>query len=160
MRKILSLVAALVLTGACARIEVVKATSENAALHGVRYYRPDLYVLVTASVGKDGKPTGTSDFKIVPLPNMNEEYIIHPVSGIGSSEMQPTLTDGWNLTALNAKQDSKIPELLGSIASLATAAGKFAAAAAAGAPLAPGLYRIEYEPDGHVEQLVPVRIAR
>src|SRR5258705_3246886 len=158
MRKILSMIAALLLMGACARIEVVKATPENAALHGVRYYRPDLYVLVTASVAKDGKPTGGSDFKIIPLPNTKEEYIIHPVSGLGSSDMQPTLTDGWNLTALNAKQDSKIPEVLESVASLATAAKGFAAAAKA--PLAPGLYRIKYGPDGHVDELVPVRIAQ
>jgi hypothetical protein len=156
MRKILSLIAALALTGACARIEVVKATSENASLHGIRYYRPDLYVLVTARVDKDGKPTGLSDFEIVPLPNTKEEYIIHPVSGLGSSEMQPTLKDGWNLTALNAKQDSKVPEVLGSIASLATAAKGFAAAEKS--PLASGLYRIKYDSDGHVAELVPVHI--
>ena len=159
MLRILLITLVVAFIPSCARIEVVKA-SFKPDLDGVHFYRPDLYLLVTAGVDKDGKLNGTNSIQIIPLPNTKEEYIIHPVSGLGTSEMQPTLTDGWNLTALDAKQDSKIPELITALSSLATSVTPKGIAPSGGVPAPPlrqGLYRIEYDASsGQVTKFVPV----
>jgi hypothetical protein len=116
-----------VLLSACAYIEIRPLTSkekqneaannEDAAdLNGVRFYRAVPHVLISQTT--DGLCTLT----VVQLPNYDKEYIIIPHRGIGIVTFNPTLADGWNLTAFSATVDSKVPETLTAIASLMTSA--------------------------------------
>jgi hypothetical protein len=52
------------------------------------------------------------------LPDKSEEYAITMSAGMGTAEMSPTLQDGWNLTALTGKADSKTAENITAIATL------------------------------------------
>jgi hypothetical protein len=92
----------------------------------------------------------------------------------GSSQLKPTLQDGWMLTSLDASSDTKTPETIGAIAELITAASNAAKSGAAGAGAAPpigqqalpgvsgvllpGLYEFEYDPMGNMMGIKPVTI--
>jgi hypothetical protein len=132
----------------CAKVEVVDVAT-HPTTDGIRFYRPDIYMLVTSQVDTSGKPTGGKDIKFIPLPNMKQEYAIRQASGIGTTEIKPVLTDGWNLTSLDATQDSKVPETISAVSSLLTAAAGIATAfhaqPGAAGPLQDGLYRLNFD---------------
>jgi hypothetical protein len=166
------LVAVLLLAG-CARIEIRPLTSEERAnegnpdkaskLNGVRFFRSSPYLLV-----RQTDTNGSCDVAIVYYQNVDEPYIIIPHWGIGSITYNPTLTDGWNLTGFSGTVDSKVPEMIGSVAGLMTAAVKAATPGArlqpeasttsvivldnteisVGQPLGPGMYKITFGKDG------------
>ena len=57
------------------------------------------------------------------LPDKSEEYAITMNSGLwGSVSANPSLQDGWNLTSLDAKADSKTAETLTAFAAALKAA--------------------------------------
>jgi hypothetical protein len=151
------LVAALVAISGCATVEVKKTTDADYK-DGLRFYRPDSYLLVT--VDKDGN----LQTAIVSLPNKKQEYVVRTKTGLGATEMTASLDGGWNLTQLGAKVDSKIPETITAVtgavtATLTAARGGVPAAAPRTAILEPGLYRIEFDKDtGTVSGLTKVTL--
>jgi hypothetical protein len=166
MRRIIIYLAIALMVGGCSRIEINK-TSDSTYSGGLRFYRPDLYLLVTQEITpesttktqtKDGSTTTTetksgettkTQTAIIALPNKNEEYVLKPVPRLGTVDLEATLTDGWNLTKLGAKVDTKIPEtitaLTGTLSAAAAAAVKGVRGVSVTKPLEPGLYRIEFE---------------
>ena len=120
---------------------------------GVRYYRPEPYLLVTreqsaAGAGNQrdagirrapppgGRPAPApapaaaepqTSMRIIWLPNRSEEYVIRVRPGIGTASLNVSLTDGWNLTGTNADLDSKTSEFITAISGLAATAGRLAA---------------------------------
>ena len=52
------------------------------------------------------------------LPDYNEEYSVQLKPGLGSGTLGFSLEDGWKLTSVNMSSDSKIPELISSLANL------------------------------------------
>ena len=134
--KLLSMLFLLVLLVACAEVMVKRVTPPNDAnTTGVRYYRPYPYLLVT----------NQSEYKVIYLPKMDEEYSVSTSPGFGSAGAACKLTDGWNLTEYSDKLDSKVPETINAVSGLL----KEAAAAAKGAiepkGLPPGLYRFDFD---------------
>src|SRR5208337_968560 len=132
MRKIIIYLAIALMVGGCSTIEINK-TSDSTYSGGLRFYRPDLYLLVTQEITpesttkttkdgsttttqtKDGSTTTTetksglttkTQTSIIALPNKNEEYVIKPVPRLGTVDLNATLKDGWNLTQLGAKIDT------------------------------------------------------
>lgn len=122
---------ALLLAG-CAH-PVVLPCPEPCAGDGLRFYRPDIYVLVA--------PDGT--WRTVPLPNYDQQFVLRVEGWLGDASLNPTLTDGWNFASMSSGTNND--------ATLAAVAG--AAGAAKGlmagalfphterAPMVPGLYR-------------------
>jgi hypothetical protein len=90
------------------------------------------------------------------LPDTSQEYIIIPHTGMGSLKVAPQLTQGWNLTAFDATADSKVAELVSSIAGLAGNIASAAIKPAAAKGLGPGLYRFEFGQDGKVNAIAEV----
>jgi len=119
---------------ACATVEIKKIT-DSTYTDGLRFYRPEPYLLVTKD--KDDK----LQTAVIYLPNKTQEYALRTIMGIGAIEMNATLTDGWNLTVIGAKIDSKVPETITAISGALSAAR----GAAATATLEPGLYRIAFD---------------
>ena len=81
-----------------------RARTEKSYKDGLMFYRPEPYPVVT-----------DKETDIVWLPNMNEEYVIRPKGGFGSSEISATIENGWNLTGFGLVWDSKVPETISSI---------------------------------------------
>ena len=138
MRKLYYSIAAFFLLTGCAGVEVNKLTAENPYQGGVRFYRPQVYLLVTKDL----------EYKTLVLPNMTEEYVVRVRPGIGAVKTSVNLTDGWNLSSVGAEVDSKVPE---TITALTGVAGMIMKAAVGGEPaekpaLKPGLYKIIYDP--------------
>jgi len=101
--------------------------------------------------------TTTCDAKLVMLPDKQEEYAITMNTGLwGSAEANPTLQDGWNLTSLSGKADSKTAETLASFASfikalpITPATAKLVNKPSAGrtVPACEGFYRLDYDQSG------------
>lgn len=126
----------------------VERTSNGTYTDGLRFYRPHPYLLVTE--GSDGIKS-----QIVYLPDKSQEYVVRQNVGIGSSDLSLTLENGWNLTALGHKLDTKVPETLTALAGLA----KLGAAAdiPPGTKSTPsakiGLYRVIFNDEGGVTGL-------
>lgn len=120
---------------ACAEVAVKRVTPNDINTPGVRYYRPYPYLLVN----------NQSEYKVIYLPKMDEEYSISTSPGFGSAGATCNLADGWNLTEYSDKLDSKVPETIDAVAGLL----KEAAAAAKGGVgvkgLPPGLYRFDFD---------------
>jgi hypothetical protein len=104
----------------------------------LRFYRPELYLLVT--MDKDGN----LQTSVISLPNKSEEYVIRPNVRFGSVEVNVTLESGWNLTQLGNKIDAKIPETITALTGTLHAAGGIAALRTS-LPFEPGLYQIEFD---------------
>jgi hypothetical protein len=121
--------------------------------------------------------TQTCDAKLVMLPDKREEYAITMNSGLwGSASANPTLQEGWNLTSLDGKADSKTSETLNSLASFIKAIptsggasreldgggrkGQKGVTRVAGCE---GLYRLNYDRNGNLVDMtyfrLPVRYA-
>jgi len=159
--------ALLVYAAGCASVEVVKITDANKnTAKGARFYRPYPYILVTKD--KDGVVKSETIW----LPNIKEEYAINMKSGMGTVNGNFALTNGWQLTQLGVTSDSKLPETMNAATSLiATAAKTFfkaenpgkskqeAASVQPGAvDLEPGLYRYEFDANGVITDVVPVKL--
>ncbi|MGD1010867.1 MAG: hypothetical protein ABR951_12055 [Candidatus Aminicenantales bacterium] len=133
------LIAAVALMAACAEIKVSRLTSDKDYVEGIRFYRPAPYLLVT----EDAK--GALQVSLIYLPKTKEEYVIQFKSGLGSADMKFKLDGGWNLTDFGETRDSKIPELVTSLATAFTGALK----SEPGGPSkpAPGLYALIFDPN-------------
>jgi len=160
-RQSLLLTLLLAVVTACAEVEVRPLKPEERIVNGVpgndylktkgvRFFRPWPYLWIT--VGEQGM----CEMSITYLPQMEQEYIIIPNTGIGSVTMNPVLTNGWSLTSLNATADSKASEMVTAIGNLT---GNAAKAAVGGAgfvgnkEFGPGLYRILFDQSGYVFDL-------
>ena len=112
---------------------------------GIRYYRPKPYLLVSSGVAEttvsEREKTVTTksvpdpkyvNIQLVYLPDFEEEYAIDVRTGFGTADVEITLEEGWNLTGINQKLDSRTSENLTAIADLIGAVSKFPAAAATG----------------------------
>lgn len=149
MRSIFWILLLAMSTNGCARVEVRPVEPDD--VKGVRFYRPYPYLWITAA------DKGGCQMSITYLPQMKQEYIIIPHTGIGSVKMAPTLTNGWALTALDTAADSKASEMVTAIGGLV---GNVAKAAAGGAnfvpnvpEFGPGLYKIEFDAAGYINNL-------
>jgi hypothetical protein len=152
----------------CAKLEVLKVKNPDDFTDGVRFYRPAPYLFVTAVLNEKGELTKTTTAQILWLPDKSEEYQVRAVTGLGSVELSPTLTDGWNLTALSAKADSKTAENITALAALLTAAsggkgilgGTVSGDGKINPFLAPGLYPLVFEGGKIVAIGRPIELVR
>ena len=128
----------LVLT-ACAGVAVERIHSESDYRGGVRFYRPQPYLLVT-----DAK--GAIETSIVYLPKTSEEYVLRVRAGVNNVDARATFDQGWNLTSLGDARTGGTADILTAAGGLARSAAAFKGALAAGEELAPGLYAIEFDP--------------
>jgi hypothetical protein len=89
----------------------------------MRYWRP-LTLLALKQTTADKSTT----CEVVPfqIPDRSEEYAINIHGGWGTVDASPTLENGWNLTGLSTKTDSKGPETITALSSLLTAAANSA----------------------------------
>jgi hypothetical protein len=125
------------ITAGCAYAEVRPA--KDATEEGIRFYRPWPYVWINLAAGG-------CVMTVQWFPDMTKEYIIIPHTGMGSLQVNPTLAEGWNLTAMNVVADSKVSEMVAAIAGMTgTIAGAAIRPALAGGTLGPGLYRLEFQ---------------
>ena len=118
---------------------------------GVRFYRPKPYLFIqpfgeSESVRKEetdkkivtttssvGKPSDKFvSMKLEWLPDFSEEYSIYARAGIGKNDTSFKLENGWNLTELNMKLDTRLPENIEALAKLTEAIPKGMAGLAAG----------------------------
>ncbi len=123
----------------CAGVSVTRLDSEIKYKDGIRFYRPQPYLLVT-----DAK--GAIETSIVYLPKTNEEYALRVRSGINGVDAKATFDQGWNLTSLGDARTNGFAESLTALGGLGRAAAGFRGALAdETADLAPGLYAIEFD---------------
>jgi len=106
-----------VLVSGCAGVTVVQCAGQACGdnVEGLRFYRPQHYLLVTVVLDEAKNPV-SNDFKIIVLPDRTKEYVIRQTSGFGTVSITPTLTDGWNLTSLATSVDTKISEFITALA--------------------------------------------
>jgi hypothetical protein len=124
----------------CSEVSVTRLDSESRYVDGVRFYRPQPYLLVT-----DAK--GAIETSIVYLPKMNEEYAFRVRSGVNGVDAKATFDQGWNLTSIGDSRTNGAAEILTAVGGLGRAAAAFKGVIAAQeAELAPGLYAIEFDP--------------
>lgn len=124
-----ALIALCVLCG-CSKV-IVEQYNPTTYSDGIRFYRPQPYILVSQTKDDKGNLTGNS-ISIVYLPDPTQEYVIRERALLGTVSMKPTLTDGWNLVGLETTIDSKIPETITALV------GAAKLGIAPGAKLAPG----------------------
>ena len=99
---------AMVAIAGCASVDVRRVADSNQS--GIRYWRPAPYFALSPLTS--GKQT-TCQATLVMLPDKTEEYAINANTGLwGTAEADPTLQDGWNLTSMTGKADSKTAETL------------------------------------------------
>jgi hypothetical protein len=118
-------------------------------------------LLVTDKVDDKGRPTGEQGFEIKYLPDKTQEYTVREVVLLGSVSAKPTLENGWNLTALDASADPKIPETINAlvgaaklgISPTASTRAKVGATTRPSGSLAPGLYRVVYDSSGQISRI-------
>lgn len=136
--KMLIITLSIVVLG-CARLEIRKSKGPND--EGLPYYRPMPYLLI--SLGDNG----FCKSEIIVLPDLSEDYRIIPHPGIGSIILNPTLTNGWNLTGFNTTIDTQIDENITAIAGLVSAVASLPilGKAAERGVVGPGLYRFVYD---------------
>lgn len=128
IRQISTILLAATLAG-CASVSVKRVTSYDQ--EGIRYWRPAPYIALSKVTGKDGKSVSCQG-TIIMLPDKREEYAITMNSGLwGNASAKPALTDGWNLTSLDGKVETKtdtginsLNSFLTSVASLGEKANK------------------------------------
>ncbi len=128
--------------GGCANVTISPVSKDDDG-KGVRYWEPWPYLLVSQKIAKDGSALGEAkDIQIIYLPNMCKQRKIEMSAGFGSAEMEPQLTEGWMLTGLGAKADSKVSDTIGAIASL------IPAVFLTGGGLEPGIYPLVFNDKG------------
>jgi hypothetical protein len=141
----------LVISGGCTHLNFYRISHDangNEQFNkngGICYYAPEPYVEI--DVGAQGYCQTTVKW----LPDYNREYEIQPHYWLGTVSLKPTLSDGWNLTALDSSVDTKVPEMVTAMTGVLSAATKAAGlpeapsmAATAGETIikSPGLYRL------------------
>ena len=127
----------LLLCAACGSVAVTRLARDSDYREGIRFYRPQPYLLVSAK-GADRAA------QVVWLPKKDEEYVLRVRSGMGSVDAKFALQDGWNLTEYGESRTPETSDLIGAAAGVAKAAE-----ALVGGPrgeLEPGLYAIEFDP--------------
>jgi hypothetical protein len=135
----------------CAGVQITKITPDNRYAEGIRFYRPQPYLWVTQDT------SGNLQASIIWLPNMNEEYTIRVRSGIGSTNTQFTLENGWNLTQFGENRDSKSVEMIGAPTGLLETL-KRPAVKGKREELSPGLYVLIFnDTTGMIESIEPVK---
>ena len=130
---------AIMLVAGCARLSVVRiAERGDTGTEGIRYYRPHPYLMVSEAKGGEGL-----EYKIIYLPDMSQEYAIQVRAGFGVVDFKPTLENGWNLIAVDAKVDSKTKEVMEAAAGLIEKGAKLASTGGRVPmqPVEPGIYR-------------------
>jgi len=144
------LTAALLGLNSCAHISFHDPTQPSRNV-GLEYYKPKLYLLVTPT--KDGAKAD-----ILTLPDLAQPRyaLLHP--GYGSSNLSLKVSNGV-LTDVGQTVDTKIPETITALGSLATAAGGLAKLApeAGGGGSSFKLYEIILDQSGRL-RLKPVQI--
>ena len=68
-----------------------------------------------------GMFTAQYGVKLIYLPDHSRPMVLTQSAGIGATQLNPTLQDGWMLTSLSSSADSKVAETLASVASLISA---------------------------------------
>ena len=129
------------LTG-CPRVKVNRLTNhDDTTAEGIRFYRPIPYLAVSHTESEPGKSEDMkTNFSIVWLPDMSQEYTIRASSGLGTVSYKPTLENGWKLTGLDVNLESKATDILTVVASLVPKpTGR--ATTPGGKELSPGMYR-------------------
>lgn len=97
------------------RFTVIKDASDN---EGFRYYLPKPYLLVSNKVDENTK-TINREAKIIYLPDIDEKYSISVVGGTaGTFEGSLKFQDGWMLSEVDQKYDTKTAETIAAISSL------------------------------------------
>ena len=141
----LLLTLAILVTG-CAQVKVTHVGRDDTS-PGIHFYEPRPYLLVSVQRKKDDKGVESNEYtsQIIWLPDPSQRYVVKIEPGWGTVDGSVKLKDGWMLTELGAKSDSKIPETITAIAGLVKEA-----AAAADQPQQ-GLYRIDIADDGTVK---------
>jgi hypothetical protein len=140
LKKSFFLIPFLVFLSACAGVAVERIRSDADYKGGVRFYRPQPYLLVT-----DAK--GAIETSIVYLPKTTEEYALRVRSGLNGVDAKATFDQGWNLTTIGDARTNGAAEILTAVGGLGRAAAAFNGALAEQAgELAPGLYAIEFDP--------------
>lgn len=144
----------------CAKVSVDRVTSDSQP--GIRYWRPAHYLsLAPVTTGT----TVTCEAKLIELPDKSEQYAITMNAGMGTAEATPTLQDGWNLTAMTSKADSKTAENITAISALVSklAPGGLMSIQAntpirarAAVPNCSGFYRLHFAADGQLDSFDPV----
>lgn len=136
--------------GGCAHLDFYRIThgsngEQRTEIGGIRYYAPAPYLAI--DVGAQGYCQTTIKW----LPDYDREFEIEPHYWLGTVSLKPTLSDGWNLTALDSAVDTKIPEMVTALTGVMSSAAKIAAPSLApsmtSAPgeqivRSPGLYRL------------------
>jgi len=121
----------------CASVGVTRLSKDSEYREGIRFYRPQPYLLVS-SKGNEHPA------QIVWLPKKDEEYVLRVRSGLGAVDAKFALQDGWNLTEFGESRDPKTADILGAAVGLAKTVE--ALGAPPGEELAPGLYVVEFDP--------------
>ena len=124
----------------CAGVSVTRLDSGSKYEGGVRFYRPQPYLLVS------NFSTGERQAAIVYLPKKDEEYVLKVHSGLGDVDAKATFDQGWNLTELGDSRRSGTADLLTAVGGLAkTAIAAEGVLPVKGEGIAPGLYAIEFD---------------
>jgi hypothetical protein len=135
-RSLLALTAALLATG-CAGYKIspidpaslpgglvgnpATAWGKGYVKDGYIVYAPELYFLLTYSVGSGGAVTASVTPQL--LPNTSRPYRITTWNFLAKADFEFTFTDGWKLTALSDKGDNTgvATALIGQVSTLAKA---------------------------------------
>jgi hypothetical protein len=145
----------------CARVEVDRVTAYNQP--GIRYWRPAPYIALQPVTANGAT---TCDAKVVMLPDKKEEFAITMQAGYGSAEASPNLQDGWNLTSMTGKADSKTAETLTALASVIKSIPIAGVASTSGKPgsktvvsKCAGLYKLIYDETGELVSFRPMPLS-
>lgn len=120
----------------CARVTVTHVKPGDTS-EGIHFVRPRPYLLVS-SQGENLKS------EILWLPDYSQEYTVNLRPGIGRSNLDLKLKDGWMLTEMGAETDSRFSEALSAFGNVLEAART-----ASSDPV--GLYRLDIDPAGNVK---------
>ena len=100
----------------CAGYEVVRLNGmqereKDEATNGVRFYRHDLYLLVTATVIQKRKGEETvKEVKVsvdrLWLPDRDEEFGVRTWAYLAKGDFKFSLSEGWNLRSIEADMDT------------------------------------------------------
>jgi hypothetical protein len=126
IRQISTILLATTLAG-CASVSVKRVTSYDQ--EGIRYWRPAPYIALSKVTGRDGKGVSCQG-TLMMLPDKSEEYAITMNSGLwGNASVKPALDNGWNLTSLDGKVETKTDTGINSLNSFLTSVASLGAKA-------------------------------
>lgn len=106
--------------------------------------------LAAWTAATDPAPAMSVVIRLEYLPDYSEEYSIRVTPGLGQSELNVSLQNGWNLTSVDAKTDQRYAEILGSLAQLLSAVPK------AGAEMARNAQADNNVPLGYYEGVLAI----